>query len=271
MTSSILTDTYTLANGVTIPKVGFGTWQIPQSQAEEAVYNALTLGYRHIDTALAYQNEQGVGAGISDAGIPREQIFVTTKLPAETKTYAGAKQDFETSLKNLGLDYVDLYLIHAPWPWAKRGNYDQENKDVWRAMEEIYQSGRAKAIGISNFGVPEMKNIFAGATVKPMVNQIQYHVGYTENVITKFAKDNGLLVEAYSPLATGRLLQDPDLTAIAESYNVSIAQLAIKFCLQNGTLPLPKATHRDHAEINAQLDFTISDKDMAKLNSLEEE
>lgn len=271
MTSSILTDTYTLANGVTIPKVGFGTWQIPQSQAEEAVYNALTLGYRHIDTALAYQNEQGVGAGISDAGIPREQIFVTTKLPAETKTYAGAKQDFETSLKSLGLDYVDLYLIHAPWPWAKRGNYDQENKDVWRAMEEIYQSGRAKAIGISNFGVPEMKNIFAGATVKPMVNQIQYHVGYTENVITKFAKDNGLLVEAYSPLATGRLLQDPDLTAIAESYNVSIAQLAIKFCLQNGTLPLPKATHRDHAEINAQLDFTISDKDMAKLNSLEEE
>ncbi|KRK72877.1 aldo/keto reductase [Lacticaseibacillus nasuensis] len=271
MTSSILTDTYTLANGVTIPKVGFGTWQIPQSQAEEAVYNALTLGYRHIDTALAYQNEQGVGAGIKDAGIPREQIFVTTKLPAETKTYAGAKQDFETSLKNLGLDYVDLYLIHAPWPWAKRGNYDQENKDVWRAMEEIYQSGRAKAIGISNFGVPEMKNIFAGATVKPMVNQIQYHVGYTENVITKFAKDNGLLVEAYSPLATGRLLQDPDLTAIAESYNVSIAQLAIKFCLQNGTLPLPKATHRDHAEINAQLDFTISDKDMAKLNSLEEE
>lgn len=271
MTSSILTDTYTLANGVTIPKVGFGTWQIPQSQAEEAVYNALTLGYRHIDTALAYQNEQGVGAGISDAGIPREQLFVTTKLPAETKTYAGAKQDFETSLKNLGLDYVDLYLIHAPWPWAKRGNYDQENKDVWRAMEEIYQSGRAKAIGISNFGVPEMKNIFAGATVKPMVNQIQYHVGYTENVITKFAKDNGLLLEAYSPLATGRLLQDPDLTAIAESYNVSIAQLAIKFCLQNGTLPLPKATHRDHAEINAQLDFTISDKDMAKLNSLEEE
>lgn len=271
MTSSILTDTYTLANGVTIPKVGFGTWQIPQSQAEEAVYNALTLGYRHIDTALAYQNEQGVGAGISDAGIPREQIFVTTKLPDETKTYAGAKQDFETSLKNLGLDYVDLYLIHAPWPWAKRGNYDQENKDVWRAMEEIYQSGRAKAIGISNFGVPEMKNIFAGATVKPMVNQIQYHVGYTENVITKFAKDNGLLLEAYSPLATGRLLQDPDLTAIAESYNVSIAQLAIKFCLQNGTLPLPKATHRDHAEINAQLDFTISDKDMAKLNSLEEE
>ncbi|MFD1485152.1 aldo/keto reductase [Lacticaseibacillus baoqingensis] len=271
MTSSILTATYTLSNGVKIPKVGFGTWQIPQAKAQEAVYNALSLGYRHIDTALAYHNESGVGAGISYAGIPRDQLFVTTKLPAETKTYAGTKRDFETSLKNLGLDYVDLYLIHAPWPWAKRGNYDQENRDVWRAMEEIYQSGRAKAIGISNFGVPEMKNIFAGAVVKPMVNQIRYHVGYTENVITKFAKDNGLLVEAYSPLATGRLLQDPDLTAIAESYNVSIAQLAIKFCLQNGTLPLPKATHRMHAESNAQLDFTISDADMDKLNHLEEE
>lgn len=271
MASSILTETYELANGVKIPKVGFGTWQIPQAEAQEAVYNALALGYRHIDTALAYHNEEGVGAAISYSGIPRDQIFVTTKLPAETKTYEGAKQDFETSLKNLGLDYVDLYLIHAPWPWAKRGNYDKENKEVWKAMEEIYQSGRAKAIGISNFGVPEMKNIFDGATVKPMVNQIQYHVGYTENTITKFAKDNGLLVEAYSPLATGRLLQDPDLTAMAEQYNVSIAQLAIKFCLQNGVLPLPKATHRFHAESNAQLDFTISDKDMDKLNELEEE
>ncbi|WP_155286307.1 aldo/keto reductase [Lacticaseibacillus zhaodongensis] len=272
MASSILTETYTLANGVKIPKVGFGTWQIPQAQAEESVTNALELGYRHIDTALVYRNERGVGAAINNSGIPRDQIFVTTKLPAETKTYAGAKRDFETSLQNLGLDYVDLYLIHAPWPWAKRGgNYDEGNKEAWKAMEEIYQSGRAKAIGISNFGVPEMKNIFEGATVKPMVDQIRYHVGYTEDAITKFAQDNGLLVEAYSPLATGRLLQDKDLTDIAAHYNASIAQLGIKFCLQNGLLPLPKATHREHAKSNTQLDFTISDTDMAKLNSLNEE
>lgn len=264
-----LTDTYTLSNGVKIPQLGFGTWQVPSSIAQRAVADALKAGYRHIDTAKAYHNEHEVGLAIKASGLARADVFVTTKLPAETKTYEGALKDFESSMQALDLDYVDLYLVHAPWPWAQAGtNYDTENREVWRAMEEIYQSGKAKAIGISNFGVHEMENVFADATVKPMVNQIRYFIGNTEPAVTKFAQEAGLLVEAYSPLATGRLIGNDRIQTIANQYGVTTAQLAIRFCLQNGVLPLPKASHREHAQNNADVDgFVISDADMALLNS----
>jgi len=264
-----LTDTYTLANGHTIPKVGFGTWQIPAAQAKQAVSDALKLGYRHIDTALAYRNEAAVGEAIRESGIAREDIFVTSKLPAETKSYRGALRDFETTMDNIGLEYIDLYLIHAPWPWGQPGaNFDIENQAVWEAMEAIYASGRAKAIGVSNFNVHDLKNVMQQAEVQPMVDQIQYYVGHTEPEITKFAQDSGLLVEAYSPLATGGILKNKDLQAIADRYHVSLAQLAIQFVIQNGVVPLPKAVHRDHIENNAQLDFEISDADMATMREL---
>lgn len=268
---STITSTYELQNGVKIPKVGFGTWQVPASDAEEAVGNALKIGYRHIDTALAYENEFEVGTAIKESGIDRKDIFVTTKLPAETKTHDGALNDFKTSLENLGLDYVDLYLIHAPTPWGEQdANFDHENREVWKAMEEIYKSGKAKAIGVSNFGVHDLQNIMGKeSTVKPMVNQIRYFIGNTENDITKFSKDNDLLVEAYSPLATGKILGEDKLETMAKKYNVTTAQLAIKFCLQNGVLPLPKAVHEAHAKNNADLDnFTIDDADMKDLNSI---
>jgi len=266
-----LTDTYTLANGHQIPKVGFGTWQIPAADAKQAVQDAIALGYRHIDTALAYHNEAEVGAGIRESGVAREEIFVTSKLPAESKTYKRALQDFNTTMDNIGLDYIDLYLIHAPRPWGEPGsNYDDENQAVWEAMEEIYASGRAKAIGVSNFNVHDLKSIMRQAEVKPMVDQIQYYVGYTEPEITKFAKAQGLLVEAYSPLATGALLQDSTLQQMAEQYHVSLAQLAIQFCVQNGVLPLPKAVQKAHIENNADLDFVISDQDMALLNAMKD-
>ncbi|KRM71257.1 aldo/keto reductase [Lacticaseibacillus brantae] len=264
-----LTDTYTLANGHKIPKVGFGTWQIPAAQAKQAVSDALKLGYRHIDTALAYRNEAAVGEAIRESGISRDEIFVTSKLPAETKSYRGAIRDFETTMTNIGLDYIDLYLIHAPWPWGQPGaNFDTENQAVWEAMEAIYASGRAKAIGVSNFNVHDLKNVLRQAEVKPMVDQIQYYVGYTEPEITQFAQESGLLVEAYSPLATGGILKNKDLQAIADRYQVSLAQLAIQFVIQNGVLPLPKAVHRDHIENNAQLDFEISEADMATMREL---
>ncbi|WP_125608334.1 aldo/keto reductase [Lapidilactobacillus bayanensis] len=262
-----LTDTYTLANGVAIPKIGFGTWQIPADQAKQAVMDAIKVGYRHIDTALAYHNEKEVGAGVRASGLKREDIFVTSKLPAETKTYDGTLRDFDTTMANLDLDYLDLYIIHAPQPWAEQGaDYALENREVWQAMQKIYESGRVRAIGVSNFGVADLKNIFDVAQVKPMVNQIQYYVGYTEPEITKFAQANGLLVEAYSPLATGSLLNNQAIQAIADHYQVSLAQLAIQFCVQNGVLPLPKATHIAHIEANAQLDFVISAEDMQQLN-----
>ncbi|HIW71274.1 MAG TPA: aldo/keto reductase [Candidatus Levilactobacillus faecigallinarum] len=262
-----LTDTYQLNNGVQIPKIGFGTWQTPARQAKQAVLDALAVGYRHIDTALVYGNEREVGEGVRASGLPREDVFVTSKLPAETKTYQGTLDDFQTTLDNLDLGYLDLYLIHAPQPWAENGaDYDRENRDVWRAMEELYRSGKVKAIGVSNFDQHDLKNIADHAEVQPMVDQIQYYVGYTEPGITAYAQDHDILVEAYSPLATGALLQNVQLQAMADKYGVSLAQLAIQFVVQNGVLPLPKATHKDHIESNAQLDFTIDAADMASLN-----
>ncbi|GEO74349.1 aldo keto reductase [Levilactobacillus namurensis DSM 19117] len=267
---AVLTDTFELANGTAIPQVGFGTWQIPGGQtAYDAVANALKTGYRHIDTAKAYANESSVGKAIRDSGIDRSDIFVTTKLPAETKSYKGALADFQTTMKNLDIDYVDLYLIHAPWPWNEIGkDCDAANLDVWRAMEEIYATGKAKAIGVSNFNVHDLQNILSHAEVAPMVDQIQYYVGYTEPKIVKFATDHNLLVEAYSPLATGDMLNNPAVKEMAAKYHVSAAQLALRFCLENGVLPLPKATSQDHIEANAQLDFSITAADMSKLNGM---
>ncbi|MGQ2376055.1 aldo/keto reductase [Companilactobacillus zhachilii] len=262
-----LTDTFDIYNGVKIPKVAFGTWQIPANQARKAVSDAIETGYRHIDTALVYGNEVEVGQGIKDSGVKREDLFVTSKLPAETKSYKGALADFETTMKNLDLDYLDLYLVHAPWPWGEIGaNYDKENLEVWRAMEEIYKSGRVKAVGVSNFNVHDLQNVMKTATIKPMVDQIQYYIGFTEPKITEFAKKNDILVEAYSPLATGGLINNKDVLKIAEKYNVSVPQLAIQFVIQNGVLPLPKAVHKEHIVANTKLDFEISAEDMEKLN-----
>ena len=264
-----LTDTFNIYNDVKIPQVAFGTWQIPASKARQAVKDAIDTGYRHIDTALVYENEKEVGQGIKDSGVKREDLFVTSKLPAETKTYDGALEDFETTMKNLDLDYLDLYLVHAPWPWGEIGaNYDKENVEVWRAMEEIYKSGRVKAVGVSNFNVHDLENVMKTATVKPMVDQIQYYIGFTEPKITEFAKKNDILVEAYSPLATGGLINNQAVLKIAEKYHVSVPQLAIKFVIQNGVLPLPKAVHKEHIVANTKLDFVISDEDMVTLNAM---
>ncbi|KRL02613.1 aldo/keto reductase [Liquorilactobacillus capillatus] len=270
---SILTETFTLNNGVQIPKVGFGTWQIPDgAPTYDAVAAALKAGYRHIDTAKVYHNEKSVGKAMRDSGIQRNNIFLTSKLPAETKTYKGAIADFRKTMENLGTDYLDLYLVHAPWPWAEKGaNYDKENIAVWQAMQDIYASGKVKAIGVSNFNVHDLQNILIDAEVKPAVNQIRYFIGYTEPEVTKFTKENDILVEAYSPLATGGILQNAAIEKIAANYDVSVAQLAIKFVLQNGALPLPKAAHEEHIKNNAQLDFHISTEDMVKLNQLKTE
>lgn len=268
---SILTDTYELHNGIQISKVGFGTWQIPGGKdTYDAVSMALQAGYRHIDTAKAYRNEKSVGEAILDSNVDRENVFVTSKLPAATKSYDGAIADFRSTMKALNLSYLDLYLIHAPWPWGERGstNYDAANVEVWKAMQDIYASGEVKAIGASNFNDHDLQNILDHADVKPMVDQIRYFVGYTEPLTTKFAKDNGILVEAYSPLATGGILENLDIKKIADKYGVSVAQLALRFVLQNGVLPLPKATHEAHIADNTKLDFEISEADMDILNHL---
>lgn len=270
-----LNETYTLNNGIDIPKVAFGTWQMPASKTRQSVLDALEAGYRHIDTALAYGNEKEVGQAVRDSGIPRDQIYVTSKLPGETKTYEGAKHDFEETFNNLDIDYLDLYLIHAPFPWNEMSStsgavekWDKANQEIWKAMEEILATGKVKSIGVSNFNVHDLQSLMSTAKVKPAVDQIQYYVGYTDPKISQFAKDNDILIEACSPLATGRMLSNPTVQRIADKYKASVAQLAIQFVVQNGALPLPKATHKEHILDNAKLDFVISDEDMATLNGM---
>jgi diketogulonate reductase-like aldo/keto reductase len=268
---TILTDTYTLNNGTTIPVIGFGTWQIPNGQESyDSTAFALKSGYRHIDTALVYGNEESVGKAIRDSGIDREEIFVTTKLPAETKSYDGALQAFETSIAALGLDYVDLYLIHAPWPWSDRGSdYTEGNIAAWKAMEEIYQSGRTKAIGVSNFNVKDIQAILDNTKVIPAVNQIKFFIGNTEKEdVTTFCEEKGIMIEAYSPLATGRMLDKPEVKAIADKYNKTVAQISIRYTIQRGTVTLPKSTHEEYILENADINFVIDDKDMNYLNNL---
>lgn len=268
---AILTDTYTLANGVQIPKIGFGTWQVaPGQETYDAVTTALKLGYRHIDTAYAYRNEADVGRAIRDSGLKREDVFVTTKLPAEVKDYDRALDTFNETMAHLDLGYVDLYLIHAPWPWGQRGqDYTAGNLAAWDAFEEIYRTGRARAIGISNFAVKDMQAVLDHAQVAPMVNQIHWSIGYTEPEINDYAQNHGMLVEAYSPLGTGRLIGNKDIKAVADHYGVSTAQLAIRYCIQKGVLPLPRSINPKHIQANQDIDgFVINAQDMAALNAL---
>lgn len=261
---------FRLYNGVEIPEIGFGTWQI---KAGEEAYNstltALKAGYRHIDTAYAYENEESVGKAIKDFGIKREEVFITTKLPSHIKNYKEAKEYFQRSLDNLSSEYIDLYLIHAPWPWSNIGqDCTQGNIEVWKAFIDIYNEKRVRSIGVSNFQREDIEAIVKATGVKPMVNQIRYFIGNTQPAVTGYCKQNGILVEAYSPLATGELIGNKTLEKIAEKYNRSVAQLCLKYCLQQGVLPLPKSTNEGRIKANLELDFTISPEDMAALNDL---
>ena len=194
---------------------------------------------------------------------------MTTKLPADIKDYKGAKEHFEASLENLSTDYLDLYLIHAPWPWSDvGGDYTKGNIDVWRAMIDLYNQGKIRAIGVSNFHVKDIKALVEATGVVPAVNQIRYFIGNTQNEITEYCQANGILVEAYSPLATGALVEHSELSAMADKYEVTIPQLCIRFCIENGTLPLPKSVNEARIRANLEVDFTIEGEDMNYLNSL---
>ena len=224
-----LKDTFILKNGVSVPKIGLGTWQIPDGkEAYNSIKWALEAGYRHIDTAMAYGNEASVGRAIRDSGIPREEIFVTTKLPAQNKGYKIAHECFEKSLADLGLEYIDLYLIHAPWPWDQIGiDCTEGNLDSWRAFEEIYESGKVKAIGISNFEPKHIEPILAMCKHMPMVNQIRFHIGDRQEEVVDYCRDKDILITAYSPLATGRILNDKTILDVAEN----IMQVPLRFVL----------------------------------------
>ena len=264
---------FKMYNGVEIPSIGFGTWQVADGkEAYNSCMWALKAGYRHIDTAYAYENEKTVGKAIKDSGIDRKEIFVTTKLPSHIKDYEGTMKHFYESLNNLGLEYIDLYLIHAPWPWSNVGqNCDEGNIEAWKAFIELYNKGLIRSIGVSNFGIRDIENLISATGVKPMCNQIRYFIGNTQAPLTKYCQDNDILVEAYSPFATGNLLNNAKVQAIADKYNTSIPKICLKFCLQNNTLPLPKSVHENRIKDNLVLDFEISSDDMDYLNSITEE
>ena len=269
----ILQENYKLSNGVEIPKLGLGTWLIHNDNVVQAVKEAIHLGYRHIDTAQAYQNEAGVGKGIRESGVDRTALFVTTKLAAEVKSYPEAVKAIDGSLKTLGLDYIDMMIIHSPKPWAaflRDETYDEGNREAWRALEDAYKAGKLKAIGVSNFEIADLDNILETCTVKPMVNQILAHISKMPADLIQYCWANDILVEAYSPIGHGELFKNQAVAEIAQKYQVSIPQLAIRFCLQQGFLPLPKSTNPAHIKNNADLDFEISEDDMAFLNDLEQ-
>lgn len=266
---SILNETYTLSNGVQIPKLGLGTWFIRDKDAAEAVRQAVKLGYRHIDTAEAYANEVGIGEGIRTCGVPREQIFVNSKVIAEAKTYEDVMKQIDESIAKMNVGYIDMMIIHSPQPWSQwrkaKNRYFAENIEVWRAMEDAYKGGKLKAIGVSNFLVDDLQNILDHCEIKPMVNQILCHISNTPLDLIDFCEKNDILVEAYAPIAHGRVLKNKEIAAMASKYGVTIAQLCIRYDLQLGTVALPKTANPDHMKENAAVDFVISDADMETL------
>ncbi|MCL4100927.1 aldo/keto reductase [Fibrobacter sp. HC4] len=275
----VLDEVFKLSNGVRIPKVALGTWQTPNDVAADAVVAAIDAGYKHIDTAVVYGNEAGVGAGLKAAlektGIHRESIFLTTKVPAEVKSYKGAEQSIQESYERLATPHIDMMLIHWPKPWIEMKDpnapsYNAENLEVWRAMEAAYDVGKIRCLGVSNFSIDDIKNIQDNCKVQPVVNQIRVHIGHVPLELIEYCRYNGIRVEAYSPNATGRLMNVPAVCEMAKKYGVSVPQLANRFCLQLNLVTLPKSTHAERIRENGALDFEISAADMEQLLEMPE-
>ncbi|EUJ25731.1 oxidoreductase, aldo/keto reductase family protein [Listeria floridensis FSL S10-1187] len=260
-----ITNTVELANGVKMPQLGFGVWKV--EDGEEAVNSvkwAIEAGYRSIDTAAAYRNEEGVGRAIKESGVNREDLFITTKLWNADQGYDSTIEAFHTSLNKLGLDYVDLYLIH--WPVA--GKF----KDTWRAFEQLYREGKIRAIGVCNFQEHHLKELMADAEITPMVNQIELHPHLSQEPLRAFCKANDIIVEAWSPLGNGQLLQDAKLKAIAEKYGKSVAQVIIRWDLQNGIVTIPKSVHQERIIQNADVfDFELSAEDIKVIDGMNQD
>lgn len=269
----ILEEKFTLSNGVEIPKIGLGTWFINDKDVVQAVKEAARIGYRHIDSAQAYGNENGVGEGIKACGVKRDEMFVTTKLAAEVKSYKEAVASIDDSRKKLGLDYIDLMIIHSPKPWAKfheEEPYFKGNREAWRALEEAYNAGKLRSIGVSNFEQADIDNILDACTVTPMVNQVLAHISNTPRELIKYCQEKGILIEAYSPFGHGELFKNKEIKAISDKYNTSVSQLAIRYCLQLNLLPLPKTANPAHMKDNADVNFAISEEDMKFLKNMEQ-
>ena len=262
-------NTLTLNNGVKIPQLGLGTWFIEDAKVADAVKEAVKLGYRHIDTAQAYGNERGVGEGVRNCGVKREELFVVSKVAAEHKTYEAAMTGINETLEKMGLDYLDMMIIHSPQPWVEVNQSDDRyvegNREAWRALEDAYKAGKLKAIRVSNFKQEDIESLLETATVKPMVNQILLHISNTPIELVEYCQKNGIAVEAYSPIAHGEILNQPEIKAIADKYGVTVPQLCIRYTLQLGAISLPKTANPEHMKSNSEVNFEISAEDMEVL------
>ncbi len=266
-------ETKKLANGIEIPQMALGTWFIDDDKAAEAVRNAVKIGYRHVDTAQAYGNERGVGEGIRTCGVDRRELFVTTKIAAEHKTYESAAASIDESLEKMGLGYIDLMIIHSPQPWKdvnqSDNRYFKENREVWRALTDAYHAGKVRAIGVSNFLKEDIENLYDWAEVKPMVDQVLCHISNTPLSLIDYLQEKGIVVEAYAPVAHGEALKNEKIAEMAEKYGVTVPQLCIRYDIQLGTIVLPKTANPDHMRANADVGFTISEEDMETLKNIE--
>ncbi len=269
----MLSDMKKLSNGVEIPVLALGTWLIDDDKAADAVRSAVQIGYRHVDTAQAYGNEHGVSEGILTCGLPREELFVTSKVAAEHKTYEEAAASIDKSLAEMGLDYIDMMIIHSPQPWDKvnqsEDRYVEGNRAAWRALEDAYRAGKLRAIGVSNFLQEDIESLLATAEIKPMVNQVLCHISNSPLPLIDYCQKKDIMMEAYSPIAHGEALKNNSIADMAEKYGVTTAQLCIRYDLQLGMIVLPKTANPDHMKANAAVDFEISDEDMESLRSFE--
>ena len=263
----------TLSNGVTVPQLALGTWLISDEKVGAAVEAAIGLGYRHIDTAQAYGNERGVGEGVRASGMPRDQIFVTSKVAAEHKDYRSAADGIDETLRRTGLDYLDMMIIHSPQPWKEVNQSDNRyivgNREAWRALEDAYKAGKLRAIGVSNFLKEDIDSLWENAEIKPMVNQVLCHISNTPLNLIEYCQGKGIVMEAYSPVAHGEAMKISAVGQMAEKYGVTIPQLCIRYDIQLGMIVLPKAANPEHMKTNADVGFVISEADMDTLKRLE--
>ena len=258
-----LQDAATLHNGVQMPWFGLGVYKVENSEAIQAVKAALKAGYRSIDTAAYYQNEEGVGIGIKEAGIPREELFITSKVWNSDQGYDSTIKAFEASLKRLGLDYLDLYLIH----WPVKGKY----KETWKALEKVYKEGKVRAIGVSNFHIHHLQDLLQEAKIKPMVNQVEFHPRLTQKELRQYCKEQGIQFEAWSPLMRGQLFDNDVLKEIGKKYNKTPAQVILRWDLQHEVVTIPKSVNEQRIIENASIfDFELTKEEMDRIDALNE-
>ena len=262
-----------LANGVEIPQLALGTWLIDDDKAAAAVRAAIEIGYTHIDTAQAYENERGVGEGIRTSGVAREKLFVTTKVAAEHKDYKSAAEGIDESLRKMGLDYIDMMIIHSPQPWMEvnqsDNRYIEGNREAWRALQDAYKAGKLRAIGVSNFLKEDIDSLWEAAEIKPMVNQVLCHIANTPLELIRYCQEKGITMEAYSPVAHGEAMKIPAIAEMAKKYGVTIPQLCIRYDIQLGMIVLPKTANPEHMKTNTEVDFVISEEDMEILKAVD--